>query len=328
MFKNNKFIQSIASSFSNFFKKLKEDKKFRTIFIVVLSLLFILVVANAAYRFSIYKFDKKDDFSLKYADFLNLPALSINGDKILYNDFISDFETLSYYYQKRNSENPDMPIMSDNDIKKELKNKMIQDYFMFELASDYDITVTESEIENEFEEVIDQLGDADKIEQAIFDAYSWSIEEFKENVLKPFILREKLENYISLNDQINKDKKELISSILTEIKNSSKDFSYFAKKYSEDVGSSENGGDLGWILKGQMIEEFEDVVFSLEEDEISDIFKTKYGYHIAKVSSRASVGEPEESVRVSHILIRTKGLDDLINEKINDSIIKTKIKIY
>jgi len=328
MFKNNKFIQSIISSFSNFFKKLKEDKKFRNIFIIIITILFIIVVINSVYRFSIYKFDKKDDFSLKYADFFNIPAFVINGDKMLYNDFISDFKTLSYYYQKRNSENPDMPIIPDNDIKKELKEKTIQDYFMFQLASDYNINVSSLEIENEFNEVIDQLGDASKIEQAIFDAYSWTIEEFKENVLKPFILREKLENHISLNDQINKDKKDLISSILSEIQNSNKDFSYFAKKYSEDVGSSENGGDLGWILRGQMIEEFEDVVFSLEEDEISDIFKTKYGYHIAKVSSRASIGEPEESVRVSHILIRTKGLDDLINEKINDSKIKTKIKIY
>ncbi|MCF7906354.1 peptidylprolyl isomerase [Patescibacteria group bacterium] len=328
MFKNSKFIQSLLSSFSSFFKKLKEDKKFRNFFIIIISILFIIVVINSVYRFSIYKFDKKDDFSLKYADFFNIPAFVINGDKMLYNDFISDFKTLSYYYQKRNSENPDMPIIPDNDIKKELKEKTIQDYFMFQLASDYNINVSSVEIENEFNEVIDQLGDASKIEQAIFDAYSWSIDEFKENVLKPFILREKLENYISLNDQINKDKKDLISSILSEIQNSNKDFSYFAKKYSEDVGSSENGGDLGWILRGQMIEEFEDVVFSLEEDEISDIFKTKYGYHIAKVSSRASIGEPEESVRVSHILIRTKGLDDLINEKINDSIIKTKIKIY
>ncbi len=328
MFKNNKFIQSILASFSSFFKKLKEDKKFRNIFIVLLTFLFILVIVNSIYRFSIYKFDKKDDFSLKYADFLNIPAFVINGDKISYNDYVSDFKTLSYYYQKRNSENPDMPIISDNDIKKELKNKAIQDYFMFSLASDFNIKISDFEIENEFNEVIDQLGDESKIEQAIFDAYSWTVEEFKQNVLKPFILREKLESYITLNDQINRDKKELVSDILSEIQNSNKDFSYFAKKYSEDVGSSENGGDLGWILKGQMIEEFEDVVFSLKENELSDVFKTKYGYHIAKVSSRASIGKPEESVRVSHILIRTKGLDDLINDKITDSKIKTKIKIY
>lgn len=328
MFKNNKFIQSFLSSFASFFKKLKEDKKFRNIFSAILILLFVVVIINSVYRFSIYKFDKKDDFSLKYANILNIPAFVINGDKISYNDYITDFKTLSYYYQKRNSENPDMPIINDNDIKKELKNKAIQDYFMLSLALDFNIKVTNLEIEKEFNEVIDQLGDESKIEQAIFDAYSWTVEEFKQNVLKPFILREKLESYITLNDQINKDKKELAFNILSEIQNSNKDFSYFAKKYSEDVGSSENGGDLGWILKGQMIEEFEDVVFSLEEDELSDIFKTKYGYHIAKVSSRASIGKPEESVRVSHILIRTKGLDDLINDKIADSKIKTKIKIY
>jgi hypothetical protein len=328
MFKKNKFIQSTISSFSAFFKRMKEDKKFRTIFIVIISFLFVIVVVNSVYRFSIYRFDKKDDFSLKYADFLNIPAITINGDKLLYNDFIDNFDTLSYYYQKRNSENPDMPIISDNDIKKEVKNKMIQDYFILKLSSDFNIKVTKTEIEDEFNEVVDQLGDESKIEQAIFDAYSWTIEEFKENVLKSFILKEKIDSYIALNDEINKEKKDLILSILSEIKNSDKDFSYFANKYSEDIGSSENGGDLGWILRGQMIKEFEDIVFSLKENEISDIFKTKYGYHIAKVSSRASIGKPEESVRVSHILIRTKNLESLINDEITDSKIINKIKIY
>lgn len=328
MFKKNKFIESILSSFIDFFKKIKEDKKFRINFILILVFLFIIVSANTFYRFSIYRFDKRDNFSLKYADFFNISAIIINNNKISYNEFIDDFDTLYYYYQKRNAENPDMPIVSSNDIKKEVKNKIIQDYFMFKIASDFGIKVTENEIENEFNEVVDQLGDASKIEQAIFDAYSWTIDEFKENVLKPFILKEKINSYISLNDDINKEKKDFISNIVLEMKDSDKDFSYFAKKYSEDIGSSENGGDLGWILRGQMIEEFEDVVFSLEENEISDIFKTKYGYHIAKVSSRASIGEPEESVRVSHILIRTKNLDTLINEEISNSKIKTKIKIY
>jgi hypothetical protein len=328
MFKKNKFIQSMISYFSSFFNKMKEDKKFRTIFIVIICFLFVIVVVNAVYRFSIYRFDKKDDFSLKYADILNIPAITINGDKLLYNDFIDNFDTLSYYYQKRNSENPDMPIISDNDIKKEVKNKMIQDYFILKLSSDFNIKVTKTEIEDEFNEVVDQLGDESKIEQAIFDAYSWTIEEFKENVLKSFILKEKIDSYIALNDEINKEKKDLILSILSEIKNSDKDFSYFANKYSEDIGSSENGGDLGWILRGQMIKEFEDIVFSLKENEISDIFKTKYGYHIAKVSSRASIGKPEESVRVSHILIRTKNLESLINDEITDSKIINKIKIY
>jgi parvulin-like peptidyl-prolyl isomerase len=48
----------------------------------------------------------------------------------------------------------------------------------------------------------------------------------------------------------------------------------------------ERGGDLGYIVRGQMVEEFEDFVFNLGVGEISDIFRTRFGFHIAKVYDR------------------------------------------
>ncbi len=82
----------------------------------------------------------------------------------------------------------------------------------------------------------------------------------------------------------NKKKKEKykeIKKILSEIKNG-KDFSEAAKIYSEDVTAS-SGGDLGFVEKGKMVPEFEKVVYSLREGEISGIVETKYGFHIIKV---------------------------------------------
>ncbi len=63
-------------------------------------------------------------------------------------------------------------------------------------------------------------------------------------------------------------------------------FEDLAKKYSEDDGSKAKGGDLGWIVEGQTVPQFQQVAFSLPKGSISDLVKTEYGFHIIKVLDR------------------------------------------
>jgi len=72
--------------------------------------------------------------------------------------------------------------------------------------------------------------------------------------------------------------------IYKELKNG-KDFANLAKEYSE-CPSKANGGDLGYFGKGQMVKEFEDVAFSMNEGDFSKPFKTQFGYHIVKLTGK------------------------------------------
>jgi len=60
-------------------------------------------------------------------------------------------------------------------------------------------------------------------------------------------------------------------------------FEVVVDKYTD---CSDKGGDLGYVTKGQLVEEFEDVVFNLGVGQISDIFRTRFGFHVAKVYDR------------------------------------------
>lgn len=75
------------------------------------------------------------------------------------------------------------------------------------------------------------------------------------------------------------------------------DFADIARARSDDVGSSSKGGDLDWIDPGETEPEFEQVMLSLEKDEISAPFRSRFGWHIVQVLDRREHDDTEAALR-------------------------------
>ncbi len=76
------------------------------------------------------------------------------------------------------------------------------------------------------------------------------------------------------------------------------DFAELAKLYSQDPGSKDRGGDLGFTRRGSLVSEFEEVAFTLDVGEVSKPVKTAFGYHIIQPLEKQG-----DKVRARHILI-------------------------
>ena len=102
-----------------------------------------------------------------------------------------------------------------------------------------------------------------------------------------------------------------INSIRDSIMNGAS-FDELAKRHSDDKGSGVNGGDLGFFERRSMVKEFDEAVFNMKMNEVSDVVKTQYGYHIIKLVDENPYPSYENSVTaLKHIYERTTMDSDL-----------------
>ncbi len=129
--------------------------------------------------------------------------------------------------------------------------------------------------------------------EEFYEAYKDSLPEVKESVKISHILR-------PIEPSTNADEvaRRRIEEIKRRLENG-ESFEELAKQYSEDPGSAARGGDLGMMERGDLVREFEEVAFALNPGEISDIVKTRFGYHIIKLEEKLG-----EKIHPKHILIR------------------------
>jgi peptidyl-prolyl cis-trans isomerase D len=194
---------------------------------------------------------------------------------------VTDNEILDYYTFQNEKINLSFVSFSSNDLKAEIEATRTDMEAYFEkheeeyripdqITIDY-ITVDPSDFKDEV-----QVTEAE-----IADYYEYNPERFKEQ-------RQVRARHILFKvppDASKQTEAEIKDKALEILKRAQQgeDFSELAKKYSQDTSSASEGGDLGYFRKGQMVEPFEELAFSLEKGELGGPVRTQFGWHVIKV---------------------------------------------
>ena len=127
---------------------------------------------------------------------------------------------------------------------------------------------------------------------------------YKENVARMTAKEERRASHILVNAtkdasaQARETAKARAQELLAQVRKNPAGFADIAKKNSEDSGSAQGGGDLGFFARGAMVKPFEDAVFSMHKGDISDVVESDFGYHIIQLTDVKTPQAPSfEQVR-------------------------------
>jgi peptidyl-prolyl cis-trans isomerase D len=137
-----------------------------------------------------------------------------------------------------------------------------------------------------------------KAEYVILSADALAAEE----TVKPEEVKAQWESAFGPKMREKEEARKKAQAIAAEVRKNPGSFAEVAKKESQDPGSKDNGGDLGFAPRGAFVKPFEDAVFRLKEGQISDVVESEFGFHIIKLTGIQRKDGKEER-RSSHILI-------------------------
>jgi parvulin-like peptidyl-prolyl isomerase len=213
--------------------------------------------------------------------------------------------------------NPDVQqLPTRSELTSLVTEQYVVQHILMDISKEAGITASDAEIDAQVEEfrtavkksgtdeldvvIRDQLGFEGEKDQAFRDFCSYFIvqKKFAETLVTTDTVRAELT--ASLTEQSKSTELKALAShilvtsevtattVMTRLE-AGEDFATLAKEFSQDPGSKENGGELGWAGKGQFVPEFEQAIFEdLAVGEVTKTpVKTQYGFHIIKLIDRS-----------------------------------------
>ncbi len=256
--------------------------------------------------------------------------IAVVGDKIILKSDI-EIQKMQMEGQGQSVENADCALLEDmllskmllthaeidsisvgeDEVEAELDNRIRYFINLFQgdqekLEAYYDKSIVE--IKEEFRDDIRQQLLSRRMQQTVIGSANVTPSEVKAyfdaipSDSLPFFNAEVKLNQIVIKPKISPEQKKAAWDKLSELKRrieEGEDFSTLAIVYSDDRGSAENGGELGFLSRGDLVSEFASAGFRLNNDEMSNIVETEYGLHLIQMIEKRG-----EKANMRHILVK------------------------
>ncbi len=309
-------------------KKIKLNVSKKKAAIIAGSILGVIVLLILIFGVLIYKYKSDNRVVQVFSKVVPYPAEIVNGSWVTYSTYLFEVNSIKNYYQSQTGESGGEAIdFKSDEGKKRLKQlqeqvltQMQEEAIIKQIAKEQKVTVTKKEVKEQVDQITKSAGGEEKVNEVLKKFYGWNRADLEQKI-KFQLLKQKTAEKLQNDESINAQAKAKAEDVLKQVQ-AGGDFAELAKKNSQD-SSAANGGDLGFFGKGQMVPEFEKAAFELQPGQTSGIVKTKYGYHIIKVTNKK-----DDQVQASHILIKGVDFDQYVKDQLKKAKDEGKVDVY
>lgn len=282
----------------------------------------------------VYKFNWSNRFFVAATKAIPFPALYVRGAGFVpVNEIKSDNAAIKKFYESSDFEKLGMRIDFSTDEgqkrlrvkEKDIISKLVENKVVENLAGKRGIALTDSAVNSELEANIQQFGNKDNLMSDLARLYGWTLDDFEQKVVKPEMYSEKLaEMYANSLDASAEQAK--INSLYDRVAKKKEDFAKVAKENS-DGQSAQDGGDLGWSTKDQLIQPVGDKAFAMKAGEISEPVESVLGFHVLKLMEKKT-DNGEDMVHLSQIFVKKPTYNDWLKDQMKKYPVTVFIKEY
>lgn len=265
---------------------------------IILALLGLYIVSGATAAVLVYGYHWDQTATRWAARVFPLPAATVNGHIIWLTDYYQRAEIIDHYAARTDQTNL---VPADKAARNRATlDQLIDLELIRQQAKKAGITISQQELNDSYNQFaedtkknqgLDASVDAkENFKKVLQNFYGITPQQFTREILVVKLYQDKVRNQLFTQVHVltivvrdENQAKDLIARI-----KKGEDFADLAKNYSIDLSSRDQGGDFGWIQRGQLTDKnLEDAIFSLPVGQINDTpIKTDFGYHIIKVVDR------------------------------------------
>lgn len=309
-------------------KKIKLNVSKKKAAIIAGSILGVIVLLILIFGVLIYKYKSDNRVVQVFSKVVPYPAEIVNGSWVTYSTYLFEVNSIKNYYQSQTGESGGEAIDFKSDegkkrikqLQEQVLTQMQEEAIIKQIAKEQKVTVTKKEVKEQVDQITKSAGGEEKVNEVLKKFYGWNKADLEQKI-KFQLLKQKTAEKLQNDESINAQAKAKAEDVLKQVQ-AGGDFAELAKKNSQD-SSAANGGDLGFFGKGQMVPEFEKAAFELQPGQTSGIVKTKYGYHIIKVTNKK-----DDQVQASHILIKGVDFDQYVKDQLKKAKDEGKVDVY